>query len=410
MPRPLCLVMILASICWLSQPNAGVAQTNSPMFGPAAIPSAAIPGSASVQPGGGAANPGSATVATGADARGGLKVTKGSGTLPNQHGQVWREYDLTPYTSRMKDVAKSEQAVVDWVLRETGTEVWFGTPLGVLSADANTLRVYHTPEVQAVVRDMVERFVGCDPQAHSLNLRIVTVGNPSWRSTAVPLLKSVDVQSSGVDAWLLSRENATVLHDSLKKRADYKELTTLGQPVINGQSLPISQTKPRNYTRWLKGRPDSWAGYDPITGAVDDGFTLQLSPLMSLDGRTVDAHFKCTIDQVEKLVNVPIDVVVGGQTQRAQIQVPQIVSWRLTERFRWPADQVLLLSCGVVASPTGDSAGALSFLKPLDGRGSRSDALVFVDFARRLPTGTVDRALNNAAGSVSTNPVSRGRY
>ncbi|QDU26853.1 hypothetical protein ETAA8_19370 [Anatilimnocola aggregata] len=384
------------------------AQTNSPFQPTTTLPSAPQPldeikkqlpgGSSALQP----VQP--------RDGLSGLKVSKGSGTLPNQHGQVWREYDLTPYTSRIKDVAKPEQAVIDWILRETGTETWFSTPLGVLSADSSTLRVYHTQEVQAIVRDVVERFVGCDPQTQTLKLRIITISNPSWRSHAVSLLKPVDVQSSGVDAWLLSHENATVLLDQFKKRADYKELMSISQSVIHGQSLPLSQTQARNYTRWLKVRPDGWSGYDPVAGAVDEGFKLELSPLMSLDGRTVDAQFKCTIDQVEKLVNVPFDVVVGGQTQRSQIQVPQLVSWRLSERFRWPADQVLLLSCGVVASPTGETGGALAFLRPLEGRGSRSDALMLIEYSRRIPNGPADKFQNNAAGSVSTNPVSRGRY
>lgn len=345
-----------------------------------------------------------------AESRGALKVTKGNGTLPNQHGQVWREYDLTPYTSRITGVAKPEQAVVDWVLRETGTETWFSTPLGILSADTNTLRVYHTPEVQNMVRDIVERFVVADPAAHSLSLRIVTVSNPAWRTRAASLLKPVDVQSSGVDAWLLTHENATVLQAELKRRADFKELTSLTQPVLHGQTLPLSQLQPKNFIRWLKVRPDGWSGYEPISGSVDEGFAMKLSPLLSADGKTVEAHFNCTIDQVEKLVNVPFDITIGGQTQRSQIQVPQIVSWRLQERFRWPADQVLLLSCGVIASPTGDAGGALALLKPLDldKRGSRSDALMFVEFKRQVP-GPADQ-LKNAAGTLSTNPVSRGRY
>src|SRR5690606_27290372 len=28
-------------------------------------------------------------------------VTKGVDTLPNEHGQVWRDYDITPYTNRV---------------------------------------------------------------------------------------------------------------------------------------------------------------------------------------------------------------------------------------------------------------------------------------------------------------------
>src|SRR5690606_33640842 len=29
------------------------------------------------------------------------RVSKGSGSLPNDQGQVWREYDITPYTNRV---------------------------------------------------------------------------------------------------------------------------------------------------------------------------------------------------------------------------------------------------------------------------------------------------------------------
>ncbi len=358
--------------------------------------------------------PGTTTTSTTSGGRTQLKVTKGNGTLPNQHGQVWREYDLTPYTSRITGVAKPEQAVVDWILRETGAETWFSTPLGILSADTNTLRVYHTPEVQKTVSDIVERFVAYDPAAHSLSLRIVTVSTPAWRTRAAGLLKPVDVQSSGVDAWLLSHENSAVLQDELKRRADFKELAAVSQQVLHGQTLPLSQVQPKSYIRWLKVRPDGWSGYEPISATIEDGFAMKFSPLMSLDSRTVEANFQCTIDQIEKMVNVPFDVTLGGATQRSQIQVPQVVSWRLSERFRWPADQVLLLSCGVIASPTGDSGGALSLIKkPLDvtgaSRGSRSDALLFVEFKRQIP-GASDQLKNAAAGTISTNPVSRGRY
>ncbi len=43
------------------------------------------------------------------------RVTKGSGTLPNDHGQVWRDYDITPYTLRVTSTNRPEQAIVDWV-------------------------------------------------------------------------------------------------------------------------------------------------------------------------------------------------------------------------------------------------------------------------------------------------------
>ena len=81
---------------------------------------------------GGDFSPRDLTPAFTADNRSGLKITKGAGVLPNEHGQVWREYDISPYTQRVRDVDKPEQAVIDWILRETGTEVWFAEPLGIL--------------------------------------------------------------------------------------------------------------------------------------------------------------------------------------------------------------------------------------------------------------------------------------
>jgi hypothetical protein len=100
---------------------------------------------------------------------------------------------------------------------------------------------------------------------------------------------------------------------------------------------------------------------------------------MSLDGRDCNVVVKCNIDQVEKLVPINLDVPVGGTTQKVQIEVPQFVSWRLHERFRWPSDQVLLLSCGVVASPTGDAPTPIPLLGSISGGSSRSDALLMIE-------------------------------
>ena len=110
------------------------------------------------------------------------RVTKGPGTLPNDHGQVWREYDVSPYTLRVSTTNRPEQAIVDWILRETGYEAWHGDPLGILSASGNTLRVYHTPDIQSIVADIVDRFVNSQAQAAAFGLRIVTVRNPNWRA------------------------------------------------------------------------------------------------------------------------------------------------------------------------------------------------------------------------------------
>jgi hypothetical protein len=338
------------------------------------------PASISAESGlGGAAAPRELTPTFTADSRSGLKITKGSGVLPNEHGQVWREYDISPYTSRVKEADKPEQAVIDWVLRDTGTEVWFSEPLGILSAARSTLRVYHTPEMQERVRDVVERLVASGAESHVLGVKLATVGSPNWRARAFPLLKPVDVKSPGVEAWLLSRENAAVLYEQLKARGDFREHSTPQTQVQNGQSHTLTRTQPRTYSRSAQVKAE-FPFYDLIPGHIDEGYSLTISPLLSLDGKNVEAAIECQVDQVEKLLPVSLDIPIGKQSQRATVQVPQVVSWRLNERFRWPADQVLLLSCGVVANPAGAVGGPLApLLSPIGGPTSRADALLLIE-------------------------------
>jgi hypothetical protein len=335
-------------------------------------------------------------------ASGGVKAL---GTLPSQQGQTWQDYDIKQYTSRVTTTARPEQAVIDWILRETGTEVWFTEPLGVLNADRDSVHVYHTAEMQLLVKDVVDRFVKgpADPQA--FGLRLVTVGNPNWRSRAIPLMQSVAVQSAGVDAWLLTRENAAMLLTELRSRADFQEHNAPNVAIFNGQSQTISRLRPRNYVRTVQIN-SSAIGFELETAQIQEGYSLQVSPLMSLDGKTIDAVIKCHIDQVEKLIPIPVEVLSGGKRQSVQIQVPQLVSWRLHERFRWPAENVLVLSCGVVATPT-DSPTTSRPLPMLSGvLPRRADALLFLE-----SKGAANAAMIEASRTAEkADSVSRGRY
>ncbi len=374
-----------------------------------------------------------ATAPASVEPRSGLKVSKGQGVLPNESGQVWREYDISPYTLRVRDVAKPEQAIIDWILRETGTEVWFSEPLGILNASSTMLRVYHTPDMHARVQSIVERFVSGDIEAHALGVRLITVGSPNWRVRALSLLKPVDVKSPGVEAWLLSRENSVALYEQLKIRADFREHSAPRIDIANGQSQTIARKDARQYARGVQLK-QQFPFYEVITGKIDEGYSLQISPLMSLDGQTMEAAITCSVDQLEKLVPLNIDVPIGGQSQRVAIQVPQVVSWRLSERFRWPTNEVLLLSCGVVATPAPGAGGVLGVLSsPLGLGGNRADALLMIEHRPPSVTGAppppsasaqakptlqqsatsklpVQPSTSLGTPTGSANSVSRGRY
>ncbi|MCO6455945.1 MAG: hypothetical protein J5I93_11660, partial [Pirellulaceae bacterium] len=339
-----------------------------------------------------------------------LRVTKGSGVLPNDSGQVWREYDIQPYTSKVTSTETPQQAIVDWILRETGTEVWFSPPLGLLSATRDKLTVYHTPEMQQIVAGLVARFVQNTTDTYVLSLRLVTVSNPGWRSLAYQLMRPVDVQSPGMDAWLLSKENAAVLLAQLRQRTDFQEHNSPRVLIQNGQTQTISRLRPRTYARNVVPREGAWPSFDLQMGQVQEGYTLELSPLLSTDSRVVDAVIKCHIDQIERLVPVAVDVpaAVGG-TQRIQVQVPQVASWRLHERFRWPAEHVLLLGCGVVAAPGPERPTTLGIPNPFALGPARADALLFIECQGKASQALAPNVPPTAAGNAAV-PQYRGRY
>ncbi len=332
-------------------------------------------------------------------------ASRGTGTLPNQHGQVWREYDIAPYTVRVTSTQRPEQALVDWILRETGYEAWHGEPLGILSATPRTLRVYHTPEMQQVVADLVDRFVSSEAETWQFSLRIITLDNPGWRMRAQRLLRPVTVQTPGVGAWLLQREDAAVLLTELQRRSDFREHTAPLLHVNNGQSTVVSAMRTRPYIRDVLLRPDLWQGFEPQAGAVDEGFSLEFSPLLTSDRQLIDAVIKCNIDQVEKMIPVELEAPTStAPRQRTPIEVPQMTQFRFHERFRWPVGQALLVGMGMVPLPVPVDAKAMQLVPgislPLPKTPPRAELLVLIEAkgpapggraALRAPTGGVQR-------------------
>ena len=337
------------------------------------------------------------------------RVTEGQLNLPNDQGQVYREYDIRPYTARTTSTPRPEQWVVDWILRETGYESWHSEPLALLTASRDSLRVYHTPEMHQVVADIVDRFVNSQAEVHGFGLRIVTISSPNWRARALPLMNAIPVQSPGVQGWLLAKEDAALLLSEMRRRSDFREHNSPHLLVNNGQSTVISTMRPRTYIKGVVATQAVWPGYQPEMGNLEEGFTLEFSPLMTLDGESVDAVLKLRLNQIEKMLPVKLDVPSAiAPNQRTQVEVPQITMVQLHERFRWPTDQVLLLSMGVVATPGPGKTNPLTDVLPLPSSPPRADALLFVESKGQLaPTTPSGAPVATASRSQET---FHGRY
>ena len=99
-------------------------------------------------------------------------------------------------------------------------------------------------------------------------------------------------------------------------------------------------------------RPGVWPGFEAQPGQIDEGLSLEFSPLVTVDGDSVDAVIKCHIDQVERLLPVVVEVPTSvAPRQRTKIEVPQVSQSRVQERFRWPVEQVLLIGFGMTPAP-----------------------------------------------------------
>ena len=329
--------------------------------------------------------------------------------LPNDAGQYWVEYDLKPYTQALKNVDRPQQAVIDWIIRETGSDLWFQEPIGILTADRTTLRVYHNAGMQKVVAQVYERFVNGinEPQVYSL--RLITIGNPNWRSKALPLMRSATARSPGVSAWLMPKENGAIVMAQLRQRQDVREVQSVDLRMVQGQTQVIEQMKPRNYLReYSPNTTSAWPPLTPTYGEVQEGYRMVFSPLLSLDGNTMDMMLKCNVDQVEKMNPVPLEVPGSGGAY--QVEVPQMISWDLAERFRWPTDHMLILSCGVIAPPvvnqqntllTGGASGLFGINRILpDLSFQKQDAILVIEYRGAASTQLTPTAIAGGAGTL----------
>ena len=327
------------------------------------------------------------------------------GKLDASAGQVWKAYDIRSFTDRIRDQEHPEQTIVDWILRETGTNTWFGGVQSSLSANPDRVVVYHTPQVQQIVGDTVSRFLNSRSEANEISVRLVTIENPDWRLRAANMLTPVQTQTPGIEAWLISRENAALLLTELSRRPDFREHGSPNLTIYSGQTHTLKSTRPRVFST----NTDPGAGLiaNANTGYIDEGFSLTISPLVTQDGQSIEAVVKCAVDQIERFTPVVSNRIDQfGMQRRSQIQVPQISSWRLHERFQWPKDEVLLISRGQVATPQRTTKWNEPIRKMLNNGGQRANALLFLESRSEIQS--VRRDLRSASRTDSANY--RGRY
>jgi hypothetical protein len=267
--------------------------------------------------------------------------------MPANAGQVWKTYDIAPFVRQAGP--GSQRYVVDWILQETGYSAWHGASPASLSADADALACFHTPEMQARVEEAVGRFVAEADRPHRFTVCVLGLDGPAWRTEARPALTAIPVSTPGVQAWIAPRETAAPLVAWLRSRSDCHELPTGPVLAANGLPATLSGGRKQPYVQDIAPRPEAWPGWQTQSSACDEGFAIDVHPLISRDWTAIEAVVRCRIDQIERMAAVSLAAPVNQQ--RVQVEVPQVAAVRVGERFRWPANQTLLIGLGLVPWP-----------------------------------------------------------
>jgi hypothetical protein len=300
-------------------------------------------------------------------------ATTAQAQLPAEAGQTFAAHDISPWVRQAGP--GSQKYIVDWVLQETGYAAWHGAVPASLSADESQLRVFHQPEMQQRVEEIVARFTTAADTPHRFAVRVMGVGTPSWRNDARALLHAIPAATPGVQAWIMSREEAATLLAMFRRRGDCAELPTGAVQAANGLPAVLAGGRKRPYVQEIQPVPVA-PGWQTFPAACDEGITLDVQPLLSRDGSAVEAVLRCRIDQVERMAIVPVTLPTP-ERQRAQIEVPQVSAVRIGERFRWPTNQVLVVGLGLVPWPVpgNNTAGSAALLADA----KRTDVVVFVE-------------------------------
>lgn len=327
--------------------------------------------------------------------------------LPNDQGQVGFAYDITPYTNRPTQSPSPQNTIVQWVLRRTGNELWHGEPFGFMTATHDKLIVYHTPEVQNYIAGTLDRFVSSKNAQKSYSLRIFSLGSPDWRSKNFTYLVPIRIDTPGVQGWLVAKNHVGLILDSIAKRNDVREHVSSHSSLLNAQTTVVPYQVTRNYVRDVQARPGAPGGYvtDPTT--LTEGFQFEITPLLSLDGKTIEARVKCDMVQVDKMHQLTVSTPsTASPSARVTVEVPQVANFSADEMVGWPADYVLLLDFGIVpllipqAQSTEQNKGLFDQIVGPLATGSprkRSNVLMFV----ALQSDT----LSTSVSDVTTYPV-----
>ncbi len=315
--------------------------------------------------------------------------------LRSQEGFDWFVEDITEYTSlpHASSTERPEQALIEWIFRFTGSGVWFGEDLTVLSATPSQLRAFHNQEIREQVREVSRRFL--DPWFHTLTMqvRVVLANDPNWRYEIFSELEPTRLAESfyggphGQQAWTIDADAAKLLLVRSDVERRFQTVVDRRFEVVNGQTAVLRSQfrEPTTYRAGLDRASRSAVGFEQRVEALNEGVSLRVSPLLRPELTTVDLAVDFSATAVRRFL--PTSVIVPRQTGLAEmtIDVPEVAHTRLNRTIEaWPLEQTLILSAGVLPGFLSNRGGLLNLIPQ-----GKTELLVFLDIRSNLDSARV---------------------
>jgi hypothetical protein len=305
----------------------------------------------------------------------------------DESGHAWRTFDIARYvrTAYTESNPNPEAEIVKWIFRRTGSAIWHGEKIAVLSAGRAQLRAYHNPKVLKQVEEMVERFTDAQANVLSVRVRFVSAQDPRWRYAVFGRLNRVATGPHGQQVWSISREDASLVYTQLTVYPSFKLLANETVRLVNGQTLTVDTREEARYFSGTQRESAVGQGYQPSVQNLKEGVLLRLSPLLNFEGDLLDAAIDLEATTVRRLYRTKILTRRELGSNEVAIDVPEVTETRLNQVVdRWEVGQTLLISAGIAPGILQSKNGILRlpFTTPND-----TELLVFIDVepAREAP-------------------------
>lgn len=300
--------------------------------------------------------------------------------FPTERGQIYRSFDISRYTSLPHNDSQPQNALIEWIFRRTGSSIWHGEALAVLSASRAQLRVYHSRKVMEQVQEMVERFTDAQPSDYlKLRVRVVSAADTRWRYAVATRLNPIATGEQGQQVWTLSLEDAAMVRTQMQVYQGFKLLVDQVVTIINGQTLTVVKELDVEYISGPQRDSAVGLGYQPVSAKIKEGGVLRVSPLLTYEGDSLEVAIDLKANSVQKLH--PTKILTRREVGPVDmtIDVPEVGQTRLNQSIKgWKLGETLVISAGIHPGILQSKNGFLNLRLP-GTVPTKTEFLVFLD-------------------------------